>query len=32
MSVSPDDRWVLFTQNDLEGMDIMLAEDFRYNQ
>jgi len=29
ISVSPDDQWVLFTQNDLEGMDIMLAEDFR---
>jgi Tol biopolymer transport system component len=29
ISVSPDDRWVLFTQNDLEGMDIMLTENFR---
>jgi Tol biopolymer transport system component len=27
-SVSPDDRWVLFSKNDREGMDIMLVENF----
>ncbi len=29
ISMSPDDKWILFTQNELEGMDIMVAEDFR---
>ena len=29
ISVSPDERWLLYTQNDQEGMDIILAEGFR---
>ncbi len=28
-SVSPDERWMLFTQQDQGGSDIMLMEDFR---
>jgi hypothetical protein len=29
ISVSPDEQWLLYSQNDQEGMDIMLAEGFR---
>jgi hypothetical protein len=29
ISVSPDDQWLLYSQNDQEGMDIMLAEGFQ---
>jgi hypothetical protein len=29
LSVSPDERWLLYTQNDQQGVDIMLAEGFR---
>jgi Tol biopolymer transport system component len=29
LTVSPDDQWVLFSQNDSEGMDIMLVENFQ---
>jgi eukaryotic-like serine/threonine-protein kinase len=29
LSVSPDKRWIIYTQKDLRGSDIMLMEDFR---
>nr|MBA2647064.1 hypothetical protein [Pyrinomonadaceae bacterium] len=29
LSVSPDERWVLYTQYDRKGSDIMLVENFR---
>jgi hypothetical protein len=29
ISVSPDERWLLYSQNDQEGMDIVLAEGFQ---
>ena len=29
LSISPDERWLLYTQNDQEGMDIMLVQGFR---
>jgi hypothetical protein len=29
LSISPDERWLLYTQNDQDGMDIMLVEGFR---
>jgi Tol biopolymer transport system component/serine/threonine protein kinase len=29
ISVSPDDQWLVFSQSDHEGMDIMLAEGFQ---
>ena len=29
LSISPDERWLLYTQHDQEGMDIMLVQGFR---
>ncbi len=29
LTVSPDERWLVYGQNDQEGMDLMLVEDFR---
>jgi hypothetical protein len=29
MAVSPDERWVLYTQEDQRSSDIMLVENFR---
>jgi hypothetical protein len=29
ISVSPDEQWLLYSQNDQEGMDIILAEGSR---
>jgi hypothetical protein len=29
LSVSPDERWLLYTQLDQSGMDLMLVENFR---
>ena len=29
LSISPDERWVLYSQDDQEGADIMLAEGVR---
>ncbi len=29
LTVSPDERWILYTQVDQEGSDLMLVENFR---